>query len=197
MIKFSPGDTGIYTVRLYPNIAKLAENIHIRETILYDGKEISINEYWELTKKGKRPFRSTRYFSYALVDDVYGLFSYSKSFYNFIQFCSDGGYCIEGDGNQIRMKDQRILSSFSEREEYDEYLSKLREIRFPPFNIFDLTHGKALKFEIVNHKGFLKYKNLEIVEDPKWVVFKPGVTTEEEKQKILDFLNFHIEDVPE
>ena len=179
MIRLGLANKGTHTIRFYPNIEDLKNNRIIQEYYCYEKQEITANQYWQLKKDGYRPNYIKRFYSYAKVDGEYGLFAYGLTINKFIRACMEGRYYIK-DGNLFLEEEVRNERSY-------------QKVEFDPFNIFDVTHNKAIRFDIEEESGFARMCNFSIIENDDNIIFRPG----DDKKTIEDFFRFHIEVLPE
>ena len=187
MIKLGINNIGQHIIRFYPNIENLKQSTHEVQHLSYEGKSITKNEYWNLKCSGKNPFHMVRWHSYAMVDDVYGLFQYGKIIKTLVQCCMKGSYYKSENGYIYEEL------PFQDEDTPEDELMKFELVSFKPFNIFDLQSDVAIKFEIRENSGFADFYNFELIHDNRYIIFKSG----DDKEKIKDFLTSHIEKLPE
>jgi hypothetical protein len=191
MIKLGIKDIGTHIVRFYPNIGNLSETRIRREVNFHGDKIISKNEYWDLLKLGEKVVHAERWYSYAMVDDNFGMFQYGNLFNRLLNCCIKGEYCISERG--VIYPSDNMPYQNKEDLMPGEVMTEYKLVTFTPFNPFDLPGNVAFKFEIKDTEGFADFFNFEIIRDDKYIVYKPGDSQED----IKNFLTSHIEEVPE
>jgi hypothetical protein len=152
---------------------------------------ITKNEYWDLIKQGQKPIKEVKHFSYANVDgERIGLLKYSSSINRFIQACALGEYYIK-DESLYLPQEIKSREDFDSKKDYQAYLATFEYFEFKPFHPFDITHGKAIQFEIKLEMNYLKYCNFRIVEDPKHILYRKGDSQEVIKEFLEDLCEQH------
>lgn len=187
MIKLTLEDIGTHIIRVYPNIGDLKNTVQIKQMWWFDNKEITVEEYWALLKEGRRPMHIKKFFSYAMIDDVFGLFQFGKQIKDILDCCLKGQYYISSEG-RIYKNIPMYLDN-----DIDAIEVSYKEVTFTPINPYDLQSNVAIKFEVKNINGFADYCNFEIIHDDKYVVYRPVIDKPED---ISNFLTSNLEIPP-
>lgn len=182
MLRISSDDFGTNIVRFFPNIDDLKNNTIVQKYFSYEKQPISVNEYWDLRKDGKKPHAITRYFSYAQLNGKHGLWQHGLTVNRFIRACLFGEYFETPDGDFL------LEEELGSRNKSD-----FKFVEFTPFNPFDLKEPKAIQFEVSYHMGFPRYSHFKIIESEDYRIYKEG----DDQEFIKDFIKAFMEETPQ